>query len=125
MKKLLTYASILLLSFVLKQGNVFASSNKIGIIDMQRALVEVEPGKKAKAELEREFNQLKETLSREEAEIKKMHEDFMKQSALLSPEGRTKKQTEIQGRIMKFQEKTTNSQQDLNKKLKELSDPIL
>jgi Skp family chaperone for outer membrane proteins len=88
------------------------AAGKIGTVDMQKALQSVEDGKKAKAELEKSFNAKKKELQTEEASIKKMGEEFRKQSLVMNEEARAKKQGEIQERIMKFQELTQRADSD-------------
>ena len=102
-----------------------AETVKIGVVDMQRAIQGVESGKKAKAQLEKEFNARKAELQKEEAAIKKMGEEFRKQSLVLNDEARGKKQAELQERVMKFQELTARSQQEISHKEQELTLPII
>lgn len=102
-----------------------AEEMKIGTVDMQKALQTVDAGKKARAQLEREFNAKKKDLQTEEASLKKMIDEFKKQSLVMSDEARAKKQQEIQERGMRFQEQTARSQQEIQKKEQELTAPIL
>ncbi len=99
-------------------GAVAAEDIKIGTVDMQKALQTVEAGKKAKSDLEKEFNAKKKELQSEEAAIKKMGEEFKKQSLV-------KKQGEIQERIMRFQETTARSQAEIQQKEQQLTEPII
>ena len=98
---------------------------KIGVVDMQRALQTVSAGKKARTELESEFNKKKTELQKEEEEIKKMHQDFEKKSGVMNQEAKQKKQVEIQQRIMQVQEKTARYQADIQKKERDLTKPII
>ena len=98
---------------------------KIGIVDMQKALQSVEAGRKAKSQLEKEFNAKKKELQTEEAQIKKLGEEFKKQSLVLSDEARAKKQAELQERFMKFQELTARAQQEIQGKEQELTAPLV
>lgn len=100
-------------------------SIKIGTVDMQHALQTVDAGKKAKAQLEKEFNAKKKELQNEEAAIKKMGEEFKKQAAVMNDDARAKKQGEIQERILKFQETTARSQQQIQQKERDLTQPII
>ncbi len=102
-----------------------AEEIKIGVVDMQRAIQSVEAGKKAKGQLEKEFNARKKELQAEESSIKKMGEEFRKQSLVLTDDARAKKQAELQERIMKFQELTARSQQEIAQKEQELTQPIV
>lgn len=98
---------------------------KLGTVDMQKAIQSVESGRKAKTQLEKEFNSKKKELQEEEAKIKKMGEEFRKQSLVMSEEARSKKQGEIQERILKLQEQTARSQGEIQRKEQELTEPIL
>ena len=98
---------------------------RIGIVDMQRALQTVDEGRKAKSQLEKEFNSKKSQLQNEEAAIKKMGEEFKKQVALLSDDARMKKQQEIQERIMRHQEMVARSQQEIQQKEQQLIEPLV
>lgn len=120
MKKLSMLASLVLLVTI-----AASAEEKIATVDMQKALQTVEAGKKAKGTLEKEFNARKKELQAEETAIKKMGEDFKKQSLVLSDEAKIKKQNEIQERIMKFQELTARSQAEIQQKEQELTSPII
>jgi outer membrane protein len=102
-----------------------ADEVKIGTVDMQKALQSVDAGKKAKAQLEKEFNSKKKDLQNEEAALRKMTDEFKKQSLVMNDEARAKKQGEIQERIMKYQEATQKSQMEIQQKEHELTEPIL
>src|SRR3954463_2183193 len=93
----------LLACFVLSSVSALADV-KIGFIDMQKAIQETAAGKKAKKELEDEFNKKKKELEKKEADIKKMGEDFEKRSMAMNEDARLKKQGEIQGEMRKYQE---------------------
>lgn len=102
-----------------------AANEKLGTVDMQQALQSVEAGKKAKAALEKEFNQKKSQLQKEEAAIRKMGEELRKQAAVMNDEARAKKQAELQERIMKFQEMTARSQAEIQERERTLTEPII
>ncbi|MEO5971668.1 MAG: OmpH family outer membrane protein [Bdellovibrionia bacterium] len=102
-----------------------AEDLKIATVDMQKALQTVDLGKKAKSQLEKEFNTKKKSLQTEETAIKKMTEEFKKQSLVMSDEARAKKQGELQERIMKFQELTARSQSEIQQKERDLTQPII
>jgi outer membrane protein len=102
-----------------------ASEIKIGIVDMQRALQSVDAGKKAKSKLETEFNAKKKELQSEEAQIKKLGEEFKKKALVLNEEARAKKQAELQERFMKFQEMTQRAQMEIQQKEQELTGPLV
>ena len=98
---------------------------KIAVVDMQKSLQTVEAGKKAKTQLEKDFNTKKKMLQDEEGAIRKLTEEFKKQSLVMNDEAKGKKQQEIQERIMKFQENTARSQSEIQQKESELTAPIV
>ncbi len=98
---------------------------KIGYIDMQRAIQETSVGKKAKADLEKEFNKKKAELQKKEADLKKMDEDLRKKAAALSDEAKAQKMQELQAEALKFQREVGESQMAIQKKERELTQPIL
>ncbi len=102
-----------------------ADDVKIGFIDMQKAIQEVQSGKKAKKELEEEFNKKKKELEKREAEIKKMGEDFEKRSMAMNEDARMKKQGEIQGEMRKYQELAGKAQMEIQKRERDLTQPIV
>ena len=101
-----------------------AEEMKIGVVDMQKALQTVDAGKKARAQLEKDFNAKKAQLQTEEGAIRKMVEEFKKQSLVMSDEARAKKQAELQERGMKFEEMKQRSTVELQQKEHELIKPI-
>ena len=106
-------------------GSVSAAETKIGYVDMQKAIQETSTGKKAKKDLEKEFNAKKVELQKKETDLKKMSEDLEKKAAALSDEARTKKQQELQGEMVKFQREVQESQMKIQKKEHDLTAPIL
>ena len=116
--------SVLMLGGLASVANA-AEDLKIGVVDMQRALQTVDAGKKAKAQLETEFNKKKQQLQSEEASLRKASEEFKKQSLVLNEEARTKKQAELQERFMKLQEMTGRAQSEIQQKEQELTAPLI
>ena len=102
-----------------------ASATKIGVIDMQKAIQDTAQGKKAKKELEDEFNKKKKELEKTEAEIKKKGEDFEKRSMAMNEETRAKKQAELGNEMRKYQELAAKSQMEIQKRERDLTAPIV
>lgn len=129
MKTLKCLASLafagLLFAMLLGSNAQAAEDQKIGYVDMQKAIQETTTGKNAKKELEKEFNAKKQELQKREADLKKMDEDLRKKASALSDEVRAKKMQELQGEAMKFQREVGESQMNIQKKERELTAPIL
>lgn len=102
-----------------------AADIKIGYYDMQKAIQATDAGKKAKKELEDEFNKKKAELQVKEQNLKKMKEDLEKKSMVMSDEVKQKKAMEFQEEYGKFQESMMRSQQEIKAKEVKLTEPIL
>lgn len=102
-----------------------AADMKIGFVDMQKAVQSTDSGKKAKKDLETEFEKKKKELQAKEGDLKKMGEDLEKKKSVLSEEALAKKQGEFQEEMMKYREVVGKSQMDLQKKERDLTQPIL
>jgi outer membrane protein len=105
--------------------SAYAAEAKIGYIDLQKAIQDTSAGKKARKELETEFNAKKEELQKKEANIKKMQEDLEKKKSVLTDEVRQQKAAELQSEMMKFQQFYQQSQLNMQKKEQELTKPVL
>lgn len=105
--------------------SVSAADIKIGFVDLEKAIQATSAGKKAKEILEKEFNEKKKDIQKKEADLKKMNEDLEKKNLVLSEEMRAKKRDELQAEMMKYNELVRNSQMGIQKKERELTEPIL
>lgn len=112
------------LSLVLAAG-VAQAQNKVAVVDMQKAVQATSAGKKAKTELETEFNKKKKELEKKEADLKKMGEDLERKKAVLSEDAFQKKQGEFQEEMMKYRDIVGKSQLEIQKKERDLTAPIL
>jgi len=123
MVKLLVAASLMIFGVgVMARAD---AGPKIGYIDMQRAIQSTEAGKKAKKELESEFNTKKKELEEKEKDLKKMSEDLNKKSLVLSDEVKQKKQLEFQEEMLKYRELVGKSQMTIQERERNLTAPIL
>jgi outer membrane protein len=121
MKKQVT----MIASLMLAAGLVHAAETKIGVVDMQKAIQSTATGKKAKTELESEFNKKKKELEKKEADLKKMGEDLERKKSVLSEEVLSKKQAEFQEEMLKYRDVVGKSQIEIQKKERDLTAPIL
>ncbi|MBI4925215.1 MAG: OmpH family outer membrane protein, partial [Bdellovibrio sp.] len=101
------------------------AETRVATVDMQKAIQNVETGKKAKSDLEKALTLKRKEIQDEEAKINKMGEEFKKQSLVMNEEARAKKQSEIQERIVKLQQLQMKSQTELQQKEQTLTAPIL
>lgn len=104
--------------------SVLAAEFKAGVIDMQKAIQATDAGKKAKKELEGEFEKKKKDLKKKEEELKKKAEAFEKKKMVLSDKVREEQQGELQEDMMKFREEMSKSQMTIQQKERDLTKPI-
>lgn len=104
---------------------VAADGFHLGLVDLQKALQNVEAGKSAKKSLEKEVTSKRGELERRQNELQKEAEGFEKKSALLNEAAKTKKQQELQKKFMELQKEAAESQMDLQKRERELTKPII
>lgn len=98
---------------------------KFAVVDLKRALHEVEDGKKAKTQLEKEFNAKKAKLDKKQKELQDMRKGFEKKAAVLSQEARMKEGQKMEEEFQKYRELLTTSQADMQKRETEVTNPIL
>lgn len=101
------------------------AETKIGYVDLQKAIQETSTGKKAKSDLEKDFNKRKKELEKMEADLKKMGEDLEKKAMVLSDDVRGQKQAAFQQEMMKYREAVSKNQLEIQKKERDLTMPII
>jgi len=119
MKTLITTAVVLLISS-------FAMADfKVGVIDMQKAIQTSSAGKKAKKEVEGDFEKKKKELKKKEDDLKKRFEEFDKKQAVLSDKVRQEQQADLQKDMLQFREEVSKSQMNIQQRERELTKPII
>lgn len=107
---------LLVAVLVLCGSSALAEDMKLGFVDMQRALNETEDGRKAKANLKKEFDTKQKELDEQQNSIKKEIEDLDKKRTLLPADKVREKEADIQSRMQKVQQTYLRHQQDLSTK---------
>lgn len=102
-----------------------AQALKIAVVNMQRALNEVEDGKRAKDALKREFEEKQKQLEILKSDLKKMREDLEKQKLVSSEEVMQTKAKEFQDKFLDLQNKAQQYEQDLKTRENESVQAIL
>ena len=101
-----------------------ASSTKLGYVDLNRALNEVNEGKKAKSQLEADGKAKKQKLEIMQNELKKMKEELDKQRLVLSADAYRQKEVEFQQKLMELQRMTMDFERDFSEKEASFIKPI-
>jgi outer membrane protein len=97
---------------------------KIGYVDLQRALMETEDGRKARADLKKVFDQKQKELDEQQTNLKSAMEDLEKKRTLLPAEKVRATEAEIQGKLQKVQQTYMRHQQELSGKEQEATGKI-
>ncbi len=105
---------------------------KLGYVDLQRALAEVQEGQSAKSRLKSEVDKKKNEFEAEQNKLRDDKSVLDKQGAMMSEEVRTQKFTELQKRLFDLTQKAERLQTELAdkervelKKIFEKMDPII
>lgn len=100
------------------------STVKIGYVDMNRSLNEVNEGKAAKAKLEADGQAKKKKLEIMQSELKKMKDELDKQRLILSKEALAEKEGKFQQKFIELQRTTVEFEKSFAEKEANLIKPI-
>ncbi|MCG5056362.1 MAG: OmpH family outer membrane protein [Myxococcales bacterium] len=98
---------------------------KIAYVDMQRALLEVEDGRRAREELKKTLEKKQKELDERQQELMKAGDDLKKKRTLLPEDKRLEKEAELQDGLAKLQQALMRNQQELNQREQEVLAPIV
>jgi outer membrane protein len=101
-----------------------AAEIKLGFVDFQKALNEVEEGKVATANLRSMAAEKQKVLEGDQAELRRLDGEYQKQQAVLSDEARRDKERELQQRALEAQNRFMGFQKEMMEKERELTSGI-
>ena len=90
-----------------------AKAQKIGYVDVQRAIQETEEGKAARTRLKNEFEQRRAQIDKKSQDLEKLQQEYEKQQAVLSDDAKKKKQEEFQKLLVDTRKSASELQEDL------------
>ena len=118
-------ASCGLSSFLLPLfASAAAEGLRLGVLDIQRVILNVDEGKNARAELEKEIKAKEASLGKQKQELDKLNEEWKAQGALLSAEAKMRKQGEFQEKFMELRNIEMKIKSELGEKEKEATQKI-
>ena len=100
------------------------ADTKIAVIDVQRAVMQTEDGLRAQATLKKMFDSRQQELNKTQNDLAKEKDDLEKQSKALSQAALQKRAEDWQKKMMSLQQVFVDYNKELEKKQKELTDPI-
>jgi outer membrane protein len=105
-------------------GRPAAAEVKVAVVDVQRAVMQTEDGLRAQATLKKLFDNRQQELGKRQVELQKQKEDIDKQGKVLSQQALQKKVDDWQKQMVELQGTFVEYNKELEKKQKELTDPI-
>lgn len=122
--KFTIWGSIGVLVSVLCFSQITLAEQKLGLVDVQRALSTVAAGKKVRTEIESERDKRSSEFKKKGEDIEKMRQDIEKKQAVLSEEAMRKRQAEFQEEVMKYRANFEKANQEFMKKEQEMMKPV-
>jgi len=104
------------LCFSLSAPIARAADDKLGVVDLQRALNEVEEGATAKKNLKKEFDEKQKQLDAKQNELKKLKDELDAQMTMMTPEKKAERVADLQKKLLEVQQLYMGLQQDLTKR---------
>jgi len=118
-------AVILAAVLVLMAPAVAAAAPKIGVVDMQGAMMQTEDGLRAQATIKKFFDRRQHELDRRQEELKREREELAKQARVLSRASLQRRMEHWQRRMLEVQTLFVEYNKELQKKQGELTQPII
>jgi outer membrane protein len=109
--------------FFLLSGTASAQT-KVGVIDVQRAVASTEDGLRAQATLKKLFDSRQQELNKKQTDMQRQREDIDKQAKVLPKDALQKRIDDWQKQMMELQAIFVEYNKELEKKQKELTDPV-
>jgi outer membrane protein len=111
-------------TIALVAGAASAQNMKIGYVDVQRAVQEVEEGKAARSRLQTELQQKRADLEKKRGDLEKMKADYDKQAPVLSDDAKRQRQEQLQKAFAEAQNAAGQMQEELSGKEQEAMSSI-
>ncbi|MGO9837911.1 MAG: OmpH family outer membrane protein [Polyangiaceae bacterium] len=105
-------------------GRPASAQTKMAVVDVQRAVMQTEDGLRAQATLKKLFDSRQQELNKKQTDMQKQKEEIDKQSHVLSQTALAKKAEDWQKQMAELQSTFVEYNKELEKKQKELTDPI-
>src|SRR5271165_1918015 len=126
LSRLLLVATLLILGLLISARPAAAQGTgmKVAVVDVQRAVMQTEDGLRAQATLKKLFDSRQQELNKRQTDLQKQKEDIDKQAKVLSQGALQKKVDDWQKQMVELQTTFVEYNKELEKKQKELTDPI-
>ena len=105
-------------------GSAAHAEMKVAVVDVQRAVMQTEDGLRAQATLKKLFDSRQQELNKKQTDLQKQREELDKQAKVMSKEAIQKRVDEWQKQMVELQTVFVEYNKELEKKQKELTDPV-
>jgi outer membrane protein len=102
-----------------------SAETRVAVVDVNRAVAQTEDGLRAAATLKKVFDTKQVELNKRQNDLQRQREDIEKQAKVLSKEALQKRMEDWQRQMMELQAVFVEYNKELEKRQKELTDPIL
>lgn len=116
---------VMLVCFGLIASPVLAQAQKIGYVDLQKALNMSAEGKAAKEKIKAQVQGYDAEVQQRQGELQKLKDELEKQAMLLSEEARNNKERDYQQKVKDYQRFTKDIQEELQQTDADLTRKIL
>jgi outer membrane protein len=99
---------------------VAANGTRVGVVDLQKVLVETEAGKKVRESLTTFMKNRQAVIELEEKELKRMEDDLIKQASVLTASARKEREDHLRRRMFEYQQKAAELNREVQDKQKEV-----
>jgi len=113
-----------LVAFMSLFGTTASAQMKMAVVDVQRAVMQSEDGLRAQATLKKVFDSRQQELNKKQQDMAKQKDEIEKQQKVLSKEAYQKRVEDWQKQMVDLQQIFVEYNKELEKKQKELTDPI-
>lgn len=110
-------------AFFLSSGAASAET-KVAVVDVQRAVASTEDGLRAQATLKKLFDNRQQELNKKQSDLQRQREEIDKQAKVLPKDALEKRVNDWQKQMMELQAIFVEYNKELEKKQKELTDPV-
>ncbi len=102
-----------------------AGAPKIGYVDLQKALNDVDEGRQAKSQLEKEVSAKQSELEAAQKSLEAMKQQLEKDQKILTPEAMQKKEEEYRNKFLELTQKMNSYKMDMTQKEAQSTGSIL
>ncbi len=116
---------VLLLAILVAAASPAFAENKIGFVDLQRALNQSDAGQAAKAQIGKSVEEYEGKVAQRQRDLQRLKEEFEKQALVLADDARVAREREYQQKVREYQRFTQDIEEDLKRQDAQFTQRIL